>query len=110
MPYQNTYPGYRGATELRRVVQIKEERSLPTGSIMVRVVVECRALNLESWADPHKQHRVVSLSKTYQLPTALVKPRKRWVRPDMTEKLLTGTLSLNTNKINHGPNFCTRRN
>ena len=28
----------------------------------------------------------------------LVKPRKRWLRPDMTEKLLTGTLSLNTNK------------
>ena len=25
-------------------------------------------------------------------------PRKRWLRPDMTEKLLTGTLSLNTNK------------
>ena len=23
-------------------------------------------------------------------------PRKRWLRPDMTEKLLTGTLSLNT--------------
>ena len=25
-------------------------------------------------------------------------PRKRWLRPDMTEKLLTGMLSLNTNK------------
>ena len=25
-------------------------------------------------------------------------PRKRWLRPDMTEKLLTVTLSLNTNK------------
>ena len=25
-------------------------------------------------------------------------PRKRWLCPDMTEKLLTGTLSLNTNK------------
>ena len=24
-------------------------------------------------------------------------PRKRWLRPDMTEKLLTRTLSLNTN-------------
>ena len=28
----------------------------------------------------------------------LVKPRKRWLCPDMTEKLLTGTLSLNTYK------------
>ena len=27
-------------------------------------------------------------------------PRKIWLRPDMTEKLLTGTLSLNTNKQN----------
>ena len=42
--------------------------------------------------------RVVSLSKAHLLPTVLVKPRKRWLRPDMTEKLLTGTLSLNTNK------------
>ena len=31
-------------------------------------------------------------------------PRKRWLRPDMTEKLLTGTLSLNTNKQNY---MCT---
>ena len=38
------------------------------------------------------RRRVVSLSKT------LYSPRKRWLRPDMTEKLLTGTLSLNTNK------------
>ena len=48
--------------------------------------------------EPHKRHRVVSLSKAHLLPTVLVKPRKRWLRPDMTEKLLTGTLSLNTNK------------
>ena len=32
------------------------------------------------------------------LPEILVIPRKQWHRPDMTEKLLTGTLSLNTNK------------
>ena len=47
--------------------------------------------------EPHKRHRVVSLSKAHLLPTVLVKPRKRWLRPDMTEKLLTGTLNLNTN-------------
>ena len=29
----------------------------------------------------------------------LVIPWKRWLRPDMTEKLLTGTLSPNTNKF-----------
>ena len=44
--------------------------------------------------DPHRRNRVVPLSK--KLPTVLVKPRK--LRPGMTEKLLTGTLSLNTNK------------
>ena len=48
--------------------------------------------------DPHRLHCVVSLSKT-QLPTVLVKPRTSWLRPDMTEKLLTGTLSRNTNDI-----------
>ena len=43
--------------------------------------------------------RVLSLSKTIYSPKVLVIPRKRWLRPDMTEKLLTGTLSLNTNKL-----------
>ena len=43
--------------------------------------------------------RVVSLSKkTFTPRKVLVIPRKRWLRPDMTEKLLTGTLSINTNK------------
>ena len=32
------------------------------------------------------------------LPKVPVIPRKRWILPDMTEKLYTGTLSLNTNK------------
>ena len=41
---------------------------------------------------------VVSLSKTLCSPKVLVIPRKWWLLPDMTEKLLTGTLSLNTNK------------
>ena len=31
-------------------------------------------------------------------PKVLVIPRKRWVRPDITEIFLTGTLNLNTNK------------
>ena len=52
--------------------------------------------------DPHRRHRVVSLSKTHQLPAVLVEPRKSWLRPDMTEKLLTRTLSLNANKIDSG--------
>ena len=43
--------------------------------------------------------RVVSLSKnTFNLRKVLVIPRKRWLRPDMTGKLLIGTLSINTNK------------
>ena len=32
------------------------------------------------------------------LPTVLVIPRKRWLCPDMTEKLSTGMLKLKTNK------------
>ena len=41
-------------------------------------------------------HRVVSLSKdTFTPRIVLVIPRKRWLRPDMTEKLFTGTLILN---------------
>ena len=45
------------------------------------------------------RRRVVSLSKTLYSPKVLVNyPGKRWLRPNMTEKLLTGTLSLNTNK------------
>ena len=47
--------------------------------------------------ETYRRH-VVSLSKTLYSPKVLVIPRKRWLRPDMTEKLLTGTLSLNTNK------------
>ena len=43
--------------------------------------------------------RAVSLSKTLYSPKVLVIPRKRRLRPDMTEKLLTGTLSLNTKHL-----------
>ena len=43
-------------------------------------------------------HRVVSLSKALYSQKVLVILRKQWLRPDMTEKLLTGTLRLNTNK------------
>ena len=40
----------------------------------------------------------VSLSMTLYSQKILVIPRKQWHRLDMTEKLLTGTLSLNTYK------------
>ena len=39
--------------------------------------------------DPHSGRRVVSLTPQ----KVLVIPRKRWLRPDMTEKLFTGMLS-----------------
>ena len=43
--------------------------------------------------------RVVSLSKdTFTSRKALVIPRKRWLHPNMTEKLFTGTLSFNITK------------
>ena len=42
--------------------------------------------------DPHSGRRVVSLSKIFLPPKKLlVIPRKTWLRPDMTEKLLIGT-------------------
>ena len=45
--------------------------------------------------EPHSGRRVVSLSKAYLPPKkVLVIPRKRWLRPNMTEKLVTGTLSI----------------
>ena len=38
----------------------------------------------------------MSLSKAHLLPQkVLVIPRKRWIRPNMTEKLFTGTLRIN---------------
>ena len=42
--------------------------------------------------------RVVFLSKTFKSPKVLVMLRKRWFRPEMTDILLTWTLSLNKNK------------
>ena len=42
--------------------------------------------------------RVVSLSKTLYSPKVLVIPRKRWLRPDITKKVLTETLNLDTSK------------
>ena len=49
--------------------------------------------------EPQSGRRVVSLSKTYLPPKALVISRKRWLRPNMSEKLFTGTLSIKPNKI-----------
>ena len=42
--------------------------------------------------DPHSGSRVVALSKIYLPPkNVLVIPRKRWLCPEVTEKLLTMT-------------------
>ena len=51
--------------------------------------------------EPHSGRRVVSLSKTYlppPPPKVLVIPRKRWLRPNMNEKLFTRTLSIKPNQ------------
>ena len=51
--------------------------------------------------EPHLGRRVVSLSKIYIYPPkVLVIPRKRWLRPNMAEKLFTGTLSFKQTKNN----------
>ena len=43
----------------------------------------------------------MSLSKAHYSPKVLVIPRKRWLRPNMTEKSFTGTLRINqpTNQL-----------
>ena len=52
------------------------------------------------------RRRVVSLSKDTLTPRkVLVIPRKRWLFPDMTEKLFTGTLSLKNNNKKKQKNF-----
>ena len=38
------------------------------------------------------------LARYIYLQKVLVKPRKHWLHPDMTEKILTGTLSKNETK------------
>ena len=50
--------------------------------------------------ESHKGHSVVPLSNTYNSPQHWLILRKWWFRPDMSEKLLTGTLNANTNKQN----------
>ena len=55
--------------------------------------------------EPHSGRRVVSLNKTYLPPKVLVIPRKRWLRPNMTEKMFTGTLSIR--KKQHKKNMYT---
>ena len=48
---------------------------------------------------PHLGCCVVSLSRTYLPPKkVLVIPRKRWLHPNMTEELFTGTLSIKPNQ------------
>ena len=49
--------------------------------------------------EPHSGRSVVSLSKTYLPPKkVLVIPRKRWLHPNMAEKLFTGMLSIKPNQ------------
>ena len=50
------------------------------------------------WFEPHSDPCVLSLSKTYLPPKVLVIPRKRWLCPNMTEKLFTGMLSITPNQ------------
>ena len=52
------------------------------------------------WGFDNYLRRVVSLSKdTFTSRKVLVIPRKRWLRPNLTEKLLTGMFSINTKKL-----------
>ena len=68
------------------------------------VVVERRTPNREVMGSIPTGGTV--LSKTHLLHTVLVKPKNHSLCPDMTEKLLTGTLSLNTNKQTKNELLC----
>ena len=48
--------------------------------------------------EPNSGRRVVSLSKIYSPPKVLVIPWKLWLRPNMTENLFAGTLSIKPNQ------------
>ena len=46
--------------------------------------------------EPHSDQTVLCpLARHIYSPKVLVIPRKRWLRPNMTEKLFTGTLRIN---------------
>ena len=46
--------------------------------------------------EPHSGQTVLCpLASRIHSPKVLVIPRKRWLRPNMTEKLFTGTLRIN---------------
>ena len=75
------------------------------------LVVEPRTPEREMSGFDTYFRRAVSLSKdTFTLRKVLAIPRKRWLRPDMTEKLFTGTFSLNKTKTNLActHNLCLR--
>ena len=50
--------------------------------------------------DPHSGRRVVSLSKIHLPPRVLVILRKRWLRPDMTEKNFNWDVKQKRNETN----------
>ena len=86
---------------------LKGDADAPSGKIVKLLVIYwgawwlsrrvsvsgARGLGFENYL-----RRVVSLSETLYSLKVLVIPRKRWLCLDMPEKLLTGTLNLNTNK------------
>ena len=63
------------------------------------MIINRDAMTTVSWFDTNAARSVVSLSKR-----VLVIPRKRCLRLDMTEKLLTGALNLDTSKQNNREN------
>ena len=67
--------------------------------LLQSLVVEFQTPDREVGGFDAYLRRVISLSKdTFTHLKVLVIPRKRWPRPDMTKIMLTGTLSINTNK------------
>ena len=61
-------------------------------------VVECRTPEQEVGGSKRTAAVLCPWARHFTPQKHWLLPRKRWLRPDMTEKLLTGRLSLNTNK------------
>ena len=71
------------------------------------IVFEHRSANREVLGSrfPHRWYHFVSFSKTHWPTEYWLIPMKLWLRPDMTEKLLTWMLNVNTDKLSKENHF-----
>ena len=59
----------------------------------------CRCSGKAYDSESRGPHRAVALARHFYSLNYWLMHKKRWLRSDMTQKLLTWTLNLNTNKL-----------